>query len=521
MRRHTVSSALPLIALVVATLCPAYAALQVSRDPRLVDDTYITLTYVKNLAAGNGFVFNHPPPTLGTTTPLNTFGLVALAKLLPNTNIERLAVAFSTACWVLAAWLFYGFRHRWGLTAWQAALVGATVATWDNITFLGTESFLFAMLLILASSLLFAKRYALAGFAAGLLTLTRGEGVLMLPIMMGWYVAEARWPEHVRGAAPSVDSDDAGTVHGNSRHGPAGPEAVPLLKLAAGFLLPIAVWCVYAYSTFGHVLPNTLAAKQAQVRSGLWPSFLSELMYTWPKEWGAPYGLYGTFGRVLWWALAIIGLYAIFTRNRRFLLLVLWTAAYTAGYITLYVAGYWWYQTPILFLLTICVALGAIACIDAVLRLRVPRRNAVVAASLVAAGSVFPFALYLVEDAAFYEGDKRARFYHNLARWVRENTEREDSIGYIEVGYLAYFTGNRIVDFGGLVTPGMIPYVQKADFANALFEFHPDYYIESTTFDPWLHAIKEDPRFPQTYQYLDKMRGPYNSIVTCYRRIEP
>ncbi|GMU92331.1 MAG: hypothetical protein AMXMBFR4_13890 [Candidatus Hydrogenedentota bacterium] len=520
MRRHTVTSALPLITLLVATLCPAYAALQVSRDPRLVDDTYITLTYVKNLVAGNGFVFNHPPPTLGTTTPLNTFGLVALARLLPDTDIERLAVVFSTACWVMAAWLFYWFRHSWGLTAWQASLVGVMVSTWDNIAFLGTEAFLFAMLLILASSLFFAKRYALAGFVGGLMALTRGEGILVLPIMMAWCIVAARWPALAHVATASVDSDRRGTKNGNRRRRLAGSDVVPLLKLAAGFLPPIAAWCVYAYSTFGYVLPNTLAAKQAQVRSGLWPSFLSELIYTWPKEWGEPYGLYGVFGRVLWWALALIGLYAIFTRKRRFLLLALWTATYTAGYITLYVAGYWWYQTPIVFLLTLCVALGVVTCIDTVLRLRVPRRNAVVAASLMAAGSVFPFALFLVEDAAFYEGDKRARFYHNLARWVRENTQREDSIGYIEVGYLAYFTGNRIVDFGGLVTPGMTPYVRKADFANALFEFLPDYYIESTTFDPWLHAIKEDPRFPHTYRYLDKMRGPYNSIVTCYRRID-
>jgi hypothetical protein len=61
----------------LASLLPLWAAY--SHRTALNDDTYITLTYVKNIARGDGFVFNAQPPTLGTTTPLTTLAVAALA----------------------------------------------------------------------------------------------------------------------------------------------------------------------------------------------------------------------------------------------------------------------------------------------------------------------------------------------------------------------------------------------------------------------------------------------------------
>ena len=52
------------------------------RFDSLNDDSYITLTYAKSLAAGRGFVYNHPPATLGTTTPLLTLLVAALSAVL-------------------------------------------------------------------------------------------------------------------------------------------------------------------------------------------------------------------------------------------------------------------------------------------------------------------------------------------------------------------------------------------------------------------------------------------------------
>ena len=90
----------------------------------LNDDAFITLTYAKNLAAGQGFVYNQGPATLGTTSPLLTFLVAGLSVFLPRVEIPTLAVYLTTFCWIGIAWTFYLFRATWNLSAWQAVVVG-------------------------------------------------------------------------------------------------------------------------------------------------------------------------------------------------------------------------------------------------------------------------------------------------------------------------------------------------------------------------------------------------------------
>ena len=49
--------------------------------PRTIDDAFITFRYARNLLGGLGFVFNAGERVLGTTTPLYTLLLAALAGL--------------------------------------------------------------------------------------------------------------------------------------------------------------------------------------------------------------------------------------------------------------------------------------------------------------------------------------------------------------------------------------------------------------------------------------------------------
>ena len=110
------STLLAAIVLAAASLFPFFAAYR--HVEYLNDDSYITLTYAKNLAAGRGFVFNHPPATQGTTTPLFTLMVAGLALVLPQTEAAALAVFLGAVCWVGIAWTFFLFRKEWGLQDW-------------------------------------------------------------------------------------------------------------------------------------------------------------------------------------------------------------------------------------------------------------------------------------------------------------------------------------------------------------------------------------------------------------------
>ncbi len=205
------------------------------------DDSFITLTFAKNLAAGNGFVFNHPPAVLGTTTPLFTVIIAGLASIFRQAEIAAVAIYFSAFCWLVISWLFFFFRKAWGLKLWQVCILALVVAGSGWIGNLRMEAYPFAYLLILCLSIFWTERYWLAGLIAGLLFLTRGEGLLILGLL-SITVALLDWRSR-----KSIDRKTG----------------LKILKLVIGFGLRVALWAAYAELTFGSFLPNTLAAKQA------------------------------------------------------------------------------------------------------------------------------------------------------------------------------------------------------------------------------------------------------------------
>ena len=76
------------VMLVLASFFPLWAAHHCWQF--LNDDSYITLTYAKSIAVGRGFVFNSPPPTLGTTTPLYAVAIAALSVVLARADISQI-----------------------------------------------------------------------------------------------------------------------------------------------------------------------------------------------------------------------------------------------------------------------------------------------------------------------------------------------------------------------------------------------------------------------------------------------
>jgi len=145
------SSILTRILIIIASLIPLWIAYEY--PVFLSDDSYITLTYAKNIANGQGFVFNHPPPTQGTTTPLLTIVVAGLASILPFINIPTLAVFFTAFCWLGIFWVLFLFRQNWDLSEHQAIIVGLVVVASGFLGSLGMEAYLFAFVLVLSLSL--------------------------------------------------------------------------------------------------------------------------------------------------------------------------------------------------------------------------------------------------------------------------------------------------------------------------------------------------------------------------------
>jgi arabinofuranosyltransferase len=489
--RH--SSSLTFALLVLLSLFPLIAAY---RYPRFLnDDSYITLTYAKNLANGNGFVFNHPPAVLGTTTPLFTIVVAGLALVLPRTEIPTIAVFLSGFCWLGVVWTLFAFRKHWGLENWHVCIVAFVLIGLGWIGYLGMEAYPFAFLLVLSLSLFLSERYWLTGIVVGLLFLTRGEGVLVLGILM-IAIPIQQW-----GTSTSFDRELVRRA----------------LKLLIGFGLPALLWGVYAHLTFGSLLPNTLAAKQAQGQYSFSRPFLQRLVDEWMPLWGKRFGVLHVVG--FWWLFVLVGFIDVLLRKRRWLMLVGWITLYILGYSLLNVSAYSWYQLPILFVLDVLFGLGIVKVVELLLTHIEPRSLSLGTSALFVLLLVLVTAKPAFNAMLAYQGDARGDSYTALSRWFREHTTSSESIAFIEIGYLGYYTENRIIDLAGLVLPDVVPHVAEGDFAWGFWRYEPDYYVYLRDFDWALASIRTDPRFTRQYRPVATLRGPREVDFVIYARI--
>lgn len=485
-----------LLLLAAGTIFILWAALLQSQK-YLNDDMLITLTFVKNILSGNGFVFNHPPAILGTTTPLYTLIMVLLGKALPFIQLPVMAVFFSALSWASIPWVLYFFADAFRITRLQAVLTGLIVISsgWNSL--LGMEAYLFAFLLVLCAGLFFKQHWFAAGAAGSLLFLTRGEGALLMPVLVAAAVIEE---------------------FSRTRAFPCRL-VKPFLMLVLGFGLPLLFWFGYAYTAFGDFLPNTLGAKIAQGDSGRWVPFLKRMWSDWMPGWGLRFAWPGMPFVSIWWALVAVGLWDVITCRRRWLVFLAWAGLYIGGYSALGVPGYYWYQFPIYFLFTLVLALGMIRLGNWLAILFKRHSLAFVSTALLAAVVLLVQLPPLVNSLLTSPGDGRGESYTRLGAWFREHAAPSESVAYIEIGYLGYYSRNRVVDLAGLISPQFSDYIAQGDFASGFWDASPDFYVHLPDFDWALANIRSDARFDAAYQPVDTLPGPWGNDIVIYQRI--
>lgn len=246
--------------------------------------------------------------------------------------------------------------------------------------------------------------------------------------------------------------------------------------------------------------------------------------------------------------MVLIGLVSAALFRRRWLAFGAWIVLYVGGYALLQVSAYWWYQLPVMFVLQLFFALGLIQSLewlagsrpprDAVGDLggqvptpddqgvtatlarvsnRVPRLARVGLAVVVALFFLLGLLKPTVNAALNHEGDPRGTSYVELSRWLRESAAPAESVAYIEIGYLGFYTNNQIIDLAGLVLPDITPHIASEDFAWGFWHYGPDYYVYLPDFDWAMAEIRADPRFDERYQALATLPGPRESDFVIFK----
>lgn len=401
------------------------------------DDPFISYRYARNLAAGEGFVYNPGERILSTTSALFVIFLAFFSELWPDIpHFARLAGSFGLALGALFLWEL--------ARVWKTPLVGwAALILYPShpllLPTLGSEEPLY-LAFCLGAFLFYAREqsrsiagtffpYGLAALCAALAALARPDGLLVAAILAVHYLFWVKKPLPWKAIA-----------------------------LFGALTLP---WVIFAWWYFGSPVPVTLAAKQFQgtmlISERFAHGFLTIL---------SPYVRQGYFWLEV--ALAVGGVYLALRGSRSgvvyrpWLLFLTWPTLYFIAYVLLGVSRYFWYYAPLVPGGLAAVGLG----LTGLVNLR-PRA----AGSVAVKQSVWPLAIQYSVLALLAIGqmqdvwklsqsvDPRATAYGMVGEWLRDHTPVDAHVAALEVGMIGYDAERPMLDFAGLLQPGVAPHL--------------------------------------------------------------
>ncbi len=495
----------------------ALAAAYVARlDGRAQDDHYITYRYARNLAEGEGLVYNPGERVFGVSEPGLALLLAALHAA-ARVDVPHAATAlYAAALVVLALVLLDEARRRGGSTL--GALLGGTLllassAVWTNH---GSAGALVLALLAIAARVA-GERPGLAGALAGAAVWMRPDGAAgaaLLGLLLTW--ERRRLPLRYTAAAG----------------------VVVLVGLAA------------AWAWFGTPLPETVAAKRAdalarygdgwQVAAAFWRQAADLAPRHFGESWRALV-VVGLLGLIPLWRWNSPEAVAPGPRAGRFpgprpdaaspfpgravRLLALHAGAVALAYSVLGVPFFSWYLLPVLAALLYGVGFAvaaAAAWIDGLARRSGSSRRraslAVVVALLAAAPLLVPFGRAAWRWREGFSGYGHLETYRRAAEWLRRETPPDTSVAYVEIGVLGYDSRRPIVDLMGLVTRETRPYVAARDLAGAFLASPAEIVVFHTRgrMRPLLRRLWFQCAYAPVVRFDDRGGG---GRLTLYRRL--
>jgi hypothetical protein len=282
-----------------------------------------------------------------------------------------------------------------------------------------------------------------------------------------------------------------------------------------GFLLIFIPWVVYAEITFGAIFPNTLAAKLAQGKLSYSANFWEGLVkiYLPLKTRGLNLAWFNFA-----WPLVLLGLFRVGKKNTPWLLFVGWITLYVGAYTLMAVPSYPWYYLPVVIVLNLLLAHGLVQCLYWLMKLPIAKAPRLGLSALLVTTTLGLYVAPYLKRAITYQGDNRKHDYIEIANWFNENTEPSDQLAFVEIGYLGFYTQNRIIDLAGLVLPKVTDAVVKGGYTWAFWHYRPDYYLYRPAFDPLLGKIYHDPRFLEEYEAVAEFPDLELDHYTIYKR---
>lgn len=464
-------------------------AARVIPGPRIIDDAYITFRYAQNLLAGNGLVYNPGEAVLGTTTPIYTLFLAALAVPLggvqaPFPEIAWIANAVIDAgsCLLLIA---LGKRLGSESAGLFAAAVWAIAPMSVTFAIGGMETSLFVLVLLAMYLQAYRNRWTSAAGLAALSLLIRPDGLLF--------------------AAPlALERGRQWWINAKTTS-----QATTVQRELATFAAPLGVWALFATVYYGSAIPHSVAAK---VTAYLLPPDAALIRLL--QHYATPFLGHLTFG--VWWigvglflypVLFLLGSSSAVRRRPSTWPLFACPFIYLGAYAIANPLIFRWYLAPPLPFFFLGILIGG-SRVSRDLGSKVP---------LLALGSA-ALALTLVgwelhpdrgpdrpaPEMAFIELEL---LYEHAGRELRDQVENDEIIAAADIGALGYYSQARILDTLGIISPRSLEYypidpelyaINYAIPAELIHDLRPDRIVTLEVYGR--RTLLMDPRFVKRYR---------------------
>jgi hypothetical protein len=462
-----------------ATLGAAVLAVIVTYGPHLThttDDGFITYRYARNLAEGEGLVFNPGERHLGTTAPGLAVVLGVFAAMLTIDVIPWLSGLLALAS-LVGALALLARRLRPG--AWPVTLAVGLMLACNRwlVEVLGHEGFLVALLVLLALECDGLERRWTSGAVWGLAYFVRPDSAVM-------------------GAVSGLES------WRRSRRFPAA--------LLLSFLVTAGASAVVLTWLAGSAIPFSLHVKQAEasapaiaVGAPYWQSVVEWCRRT--LGWGAvPLLVLGIWG----WAREVRD------NNDRAMVVLAPALAMLVFYPLVGVPFAPWYLVvPLL-----AVIAGAAAAVSAALTGR--RALPMLLVLGLALASIAPTGVWWLGLGA-RPPDPRMEAMVEAAGWIEARPAPTGVAATVEVGFFGFATRRPVLDLMGLGSPGALEALTTDGLADFVLDASPAFLVENPRFDYILAPLLTDPRFRARYQPVHTVAPTdrYPRTITIWQRV--
>jgi len=427
-----------------------------------LDDAWIHQTYARNVALHHQFAYNLGEPSAGSTSPLWTL-LLAPIYLLP-VDYRLWTYVLGAIFLALSGWIIHRLS---GSLFPKDPLVPILTTTFCLLewhlawaAFSGMETILFVFLSLLSLERhLAGERPFLSGLIAGLLTLTRPEGAILLLLL----IFDTLWRRKRGGHSL--------TWSGVARH---------LILLLLGFGLLMALYLASNLTITGQIFPNTFYAKQAEYQ---------EIIASLPLwvRWAQLAGVTVVGAQVLLIPGCLYAIYRIFKLRQGQTVL---PAAWWLVLVTIYAV-----RLPVTYqhgrylipTIPILVLYGVWGTRDLHGLPRIMRQVLLISIPLLLSVFWLRGAEQYATDVRIIDSELGA-----TGRWLRDNTPPHAVIGAHDIGAIGYFSERSLLDTAGLVNPEVIPFIRDEEKILAFLEEKEVDYV--VIFPSWYPRIAESPQ---------------------------